>query len=100
MSGQSLFTALRADVRARLALIRGLNDLDTVKANLVEQHMMLRDTIEDLLEELSYEGQSPVLVDLAVADEICEDLGRQLEAHRRIVGGVAFGVLPTPPSPE
>lgn len=100
MSGQNLFTALRADVRARLALIRGLSDLDTVRANLVEQHMMLRGTIEDLLEELGYEGPSPIMVDLAVAEEICEVLGHQLEAHRRNVGGVAFGVMPSIPSPD
>ena len=53
-----------------------------------------------LLEELGYEGPSPIMVDLAVAEEICEVLGHQLEAHRRNVGGVAFGVMPSTPSPD
>lgn len=92
MTEPSLAGALRADVRAKLGLIRVLHDLHTTRASLVEQLVILRGGIEGLLDKVGDDVRSPVMADLAIAEEVCEELGRQMEIHRRAVGMSVFGI--------
>lgn len=92
MTEPSLARALRDDVRAKLGLIRGLHDQDTTRANLTEHLMMLRGSIETLLAEVGGGDSSPVMADLAVAEEVCKQLAEQMAAHRRAIGTSVFGI--------
>lgn len=98
MTTTSLHDAVRADMRARLALVRSLYELDEGLKIVGRMVDALREETSERQEEAPTDQNETLLAaDLVTLDAAVQDLADRVLAHRRTVVTVLFGhVYSTP----
>ena len=92
MTTTSLLDAVRADMRARLAVISSLYDLDQGIKEVSQMLVSVRDeTARQREASPSDETLAPLAADLLTLDTFIQDLADRLLVHRRAVETALLG---------